>query len=173
MYNNFNWFIASFVFIMVLNSCSIVKAEKLSQFPGRKKKKQTRNNHTNKLWRVLNNIKISRSSVITTCTVMGKWLKTSWNITHYWCLMHHYLDWNYLSVTLNHAGKNQSRIKKKAELSFRFRPKLYVDECNKLWEDISSGLRNKREKSEKLWSWFCRYWFLECCRKKKLNKTYG
>lgn len=39
MYNNFNWFIASFVFIMVLNSCSIVKAEKLSQFPGRKKKK--------------------------------------------------------------------------------------------------------------------------------------
>jgi len=40
MYNNFNWFIASFVFIMVLNSCSIVKAEKLSQFPGRKKKKK-------------------------------------------------------------------------------------------------------------------------------------
>lgn len=150
MYNNFNWFIASFVFIMVLNSCSIVKAEKLSQFPGRKKKKQTRNNHTNnKLWRVLNNIKISRSSVITTCTVMGKWLKTSWNITHYWCLMHHYFDWNYLSVTLNHAGKNQSRIKKKAELSFRFRPKLYVDECNKLWEDISSGLRNKRERNQK------------------------
>lgn len=116
----------------------------------KKKKKQTRNNHTNnKLWRVLNNIKISRSSVITTCTVMGKWLKTSWNITHCWCLMHHYFDWNYLSVTLNHAGKNQSRIKKKAELSFRFRPKLYVDECNKLWEDISSGLRNKRERNQK------------------------
>lgn len=45
MYNNFNWFIASFVFIMVLNSCSIVKAEKLSQFPGRKKKKHKKQPH--------------------------------------------------------------------------------------------------------------------------------
>lgn len=40
MYNNFNWFIASFVFIIVLNSCSIVRTEKLSQFPERKKKQQ-------------------------------------------------------------------------------------------------------------------------------------
>lgn len=35
IYNNFNWFIASFVFIMVLNSCTTVKAKTLSICSGK------------------------------------------------------------------------------------------------------------------------------------------